>query len=330
VRLFLIVILLAGIGLAGWVFVDTFALTQVIQAAPQVIGGLAIVAALLIGSGIIKRVLAPFLVAVVILLAALMLGIAVRADIAQLAPTGGQQPLATVSTQLTLVSFTLDGAPEDTSPLTTWLREKRPDIVILRGGEGPQVASVLEMSDLFTFVAPFPAESVGPADIPPVMVMSRLPIDGVEVLEPSDNSAAVVTTAIELGGATLAVYAVATEAGGGMAGQARREQQLRSLVPGLRRDTRPVVLAGGLNFAPWMRVIRDVANQADLAMVGDAKSIIMGGTSPGFLPPPAALSVDPILTGHGARILEFRSGPHFGGDRRPVLARMEIAASRAQ
>ena len=328
-RIFLILLLLAGIGIAGWVFVDPYAAAMVVQAGPQVIGIFLVIAALLIGGAVATRGLAPILVAVVMVLAAAMLGIGIRADIGHLAPKTGQQPLATVSTEIKLISVDLAGAPDDSSKLIAWLREERPDVVVLRG-RGEPVVSVLSLSDLFAFVAPFPAESVTPETVPPIMVLSRLPIDKVEILDPGPSSAALVTAAIELGGATLAVYAVATGGEAGMAGLARREQQLRALAPGIERDTRPVILAGGLDLAPWSRAVRDLANEAGLAMIADPRAIVMAGTVPGFLPPPLALSADPMLSGHGARMLEYRSGPDVDLDRRPIVGRFEVAASRPQ
>ncbi len=194
---------------------------------------------------------------------------------------------------------------EDPPPLLDWLRERRPDLVVLLEVTPRWEASLSALDDIL----PFRARSGR------MLVASRQPLAGLRAVGFGDADAGAMVFATALDGRPVTVIGAHATWPLGPGSHARQVAQLEELARIARVAPGPVLLLGDLNlsaFAPRFARLLERGGLADCA-AGRGLSFSWPAQFP-----PLALRIDHCLHGAGLVPVSVGNGPRIGSDHLPL------------
>ena len=223
-------------------------------------------------------------------------------------------PPGATSPALRLFDANLHAANPDVAPIAEEIRAAAPDLVALQEVDPDGAAGLLRSGALAGF--PYRVAEVrrGASGI---ALWSRLPLAEAEVLQVGDMP--FIRATVVLGDRRLRLYVVHAEAPVGD-GRARWRAELRRLDQELRRERRPLVVAGDFNATRHHPSFRRLLSHG-LADAHERRGRGWAATWPrDRWPLPPLMRLDHVLVTRGVAVRSVREGVGRGSDHRPVVA----------
>jgi endonuclease/exonuclease/phosphatase (EEP) superfamily protein YafD len=199
----------------------------------------------------------------------------------------------------------------DIDPAVALVRALQPDVVTVQ-------EATARMLPAFATLAGYEVSTCGsPARLFSSLILSRHPFVG----EASCGSGRVMARGVELGGRAVTVVSEHLVWPWPF-GQARDIASRAPLLAGL---TRPVLVAGDFNAAPWSVAVRAYAAASGTAPVSGIGATWLHRALPQALTPFAGLPLDNVLVSSDVAVVEARRLPSTRSDHRPVLLRFTLA-----
>ena len=154
-----------------------------------------------------------------------------------------------------------------------------------------------------------------------IALLSRVPLDGVEVVDFGGSDKPTLVAQVTHQGVThrgrpLTLFGTHPVPPMGRRLAASRNRQFAALAGRIRQTTGPCVLLGDLNCCPWSPYFRDLLHTSGLrdSRAGHG----WGATWPTFFPP-ALMPLDHALLSPGLTVTQRSVLPSIGSDHRPIL-----------
>jgi endonuclease/exonuclease/phosphatase (EEP) superfamily protein YafD len=217
-----------------------------------------------------------------------------------------------------LVTFNAWFRNENLGPLVKFLRATDADVVIL------QEVDVASIEGLAKQLTALPHHTVTPFVRHGVAVFSRWPLQ-TEHLQLPGSVTRISRSSVRWRDATLTVFGAHLSWPLSKAKAAARAAELHALAERARRESAPVLLAGDFNLTPWSRYFERFVAQSGL------KDCALGQGVPGSWPAqamPARIRIDHCFASDHWQVHRVVVGPSLGSDHLPIIADLELVASR--
>jgi endonuclease/exonuclease/phosphatase (EEP) superfamily protein YafD len=148
-----------------------------------------------------------------------------------------------------------------------------------------------------------------------IALFSRLPLDGLEIVDISTSEVPSVEARLKIAGRELSIIGTHTLPPTASSFSASRDDQLATIALRVRRSSRPTVLVGDFNATPWSHGLRLV--QAD-GILG-YRSLQPAWTPTWYGSPLLAIPIDHVLCSAPLIVVKRSVGPDVGSDHRALL-----------
>lgn len=202
--------------------------------------------------------------------------------------------------------------------LIDWVREERPDVLIVAEAGVTWKLALAALEDEFPFVA---GSRLGD-----VAIYSRHPFAGeaIDLFAGLGGHA----VSVQLGG--LSLVGVHTASPETRARSVLLDQLIDQIADHVRGLSGPVLAVGDFNAVPWSRAVRRLTAATSLgfgpgAASGTFPAVMLGWNIPAWI----ALPIDLVLTGGEARLLRRSRGPRVGSDHWPVVVEVSFPSPQS-
>lgn len=199
----------------------------------------------------------------------------------------------------------------DVTPLTRWLSDALPDVVVLHE-VSPDYSKQLQA------YANYPFKQLAPANDPfGLAILSRFPLKNVEKFT-DEGGIPYVKALLDWNGHLVTLIAWHPMPPLSPRYHHARNAQLRILAEAARREGNPTILAGDLNATPWSSAFNGISQLGLRHATGLAPTWPAAGL--GML----GIPIDHVLISGHWQALERSKGPDIGSDHFPVVARIAL------
>lgn len=228
---------------------------------------------------------------------------------------GGTASAAAGGDALRVVSLNVYSANRTPEKVLDFVRATDADLVVLIDAEGSRWKPVLRaMRKLYPHQA---------ARARRVMLFSRHPIRGQQILRPAGGGRPFLVAEIALGDETLVVAGVHPSSPSPIepAESRRRNRVLEHLAEVVANVEHPVIVAGDFNTTPWSPHYWDLLARSGLRNAAEGK---------GHLPTwptsfwPVRIPIDHVLIKGPLAATSVRRGPDVGSDHFPIVADLRL------
>lgn len=188
-----------------------------------------------------------------------------------------------------------------------WIRDERPDVLVLTEVTDGWAAAIEALDDLY------PYRAVRPTGF--VAMLSRHPWRALEVVPGPRPRQGVLVARLELGGKTLSIIGAHPASPIRPHTIAARDRELDLIARLAREATGPVAALGDFNATPWSAPMRRLVRTSPLRYAD-----LRATTWPTGLPRFLGIKIDHILLGNGCAVVDYKTGPMIGSDHLPVVA----------
>lgn len=218
---------------------------------------------------------------------------------------------------LSVVSANVHFGNTDAVPLTRWLSNTSPDVVVLHE-ISPAYAQQLQA------YANYPFKQLAPANDPfGLAILSRFPLTNIESVT-DEGGITHVKALLDWNGHPVTLIAWHPMPPLSPEYHHARNVQLRALAETARRDGTPTILAGDLNATPWSNAFNGIGQMGLRRATGLAPTWPPAGL--GLL----GIPIDHVLISPHWQAVDRSRGPDIGSDHLPVVARITLARDESR
>jgi len=206
----------------------------------------------------------------------------------------------------------------DLQPLTTWLKEEDPDVVVLVEVSKAQLALLAPALRAYPFVVNHARDWPGG-----MALLSKTSFADKEVVRVPQSPVALravvrVPRPNGNGVSLVEVWGVHPVPPVSSSWTQLRNNALQQLGARVARSPHPVVVAGDFNATPWSAPLQQFAADARLNLAADD---LAGATTwPAFVPAPLRIPIDHVFASRSYACARLEVGPEMGSDHLPVVA----------
>lgn len=198
----------------------------------------------------------------------------------------------------------------DYAAAARWIRDERPDVLVLTEVTDGWAAAIEALDDLY------PYRAVRPTGF--IAMISRRPWTSLEVVPGPRPRQGLVVARLALEGKTLTVIGAHPASPIRPQAVAARDDELDLIARVAREAPGPVAAMGDFNATPWSAPMRRLVRTSPLRYAD-----LLATTWPTALPRWLGIKIDHILLGNGCAVRGFATGPDLGSDHRPVVAMID-------
>lgn len=217
---------------------------------------------------------------------------------------------------LNVVSANVHFGNTDAVPLTRWLSNTSPDVVVLH-----EISSAYAQQ--LQAYANYPFKQLAPANNPfGLAILSRFPLTNIESVT-DEGGIPHLKALLDWNGHPVTLIAWHPMPPLSPEYHHARNVQLRALAQAARREGNPTILAGDLNATPWSSAF------GGISQMGLRRATSLLPTWPtaglGWL----GIPIDHVLVSAHWEVLERSRGPNIGSDHLPVVVQISLTGDTA-
>ena len=217
---------------------------------------------------------------------------------------------------LELVSANLHRLNAERSRAVAWLRERRPDVVVLLEVDAAWAASLSSLDDLYPFRIVEPrADNFG------IALLSRWPIPEGRLVEFGGTPYPNIVATVQFHDRDVRLFAIHPHPPKSAAQAAALRTQLEAVAVAAAAAPRPCVVAGDFNATPWSLPYRVFAARSGLRDTAAGRGV--QPTWNARIPAPR-IPIDHVFASSDVVVLRRAVGPDIGSDHLPVEATLVL------
>jgi endonuclease/exonuclease/phosphatase (EEP) superfamily protein YafD len=219
----------------------------------------------------------------------------------------------------TVTSANINKSNNDLSNVVARLWAADPDILLLLEVTGENITSLQPL------VQGYPHRivnlNIGSSGTGTVLV-SKFPILDPHVIKYSEFGNMLVATTMKIHNKTISFYGVHFPKPMNVNEFPERTNQIVSLAGDIRKQKRPVIIAGDFNTTPYSPIFKKLLHDSRLKDTRDGFGWLPSW--PAYLPP-MWIPIDHILVSQDIAVLTRETGPYIGSDHYPVIAELSLS-----
>lgn len=197
------------------------------------------------------------------------------------------------------------------------LRRANPDLCLILEPTQALMASLAPVREVYPF-----ASEVVRDDGNGLVLLSRLPLEGVEVLELGRARMPAIMARLRLDGRTLTLIGTHPHSPLTPARAASRNEQLLAVARLAAEQPGAVIVAGDLNITPWSPLFGEVLR---IGRLGDSRlGFGLQSTWPAWLPALMRIPIDHCLVSSQVQVHRRWVGGRMGSDHLPLILEVSV------
>ncbi len=219
------------------------------------------------------------------------------------------------SKDIKIVSLNINSQNKDWKPLSNYLKEYNPDIIILTELTPAFGADLGVLKNIYPF-----GKAVMDDGNFGIGIISKIPLDKTEIHRQSSSQIPFITTEIKTNSTTLNIVAIHPFPPLGSEGTLLRNDYLDQVSQFIQKSDSPTILCGDFNATPWSYPFKKMMAETKLTLPLGSGVIATWPTSLPFL----RIPIDHCLTSPTLHILNYSRGPNVGSDHFPFQMRIDF------